>query len=27
VLPSNRYVPHRVKVLMEFLAQALQDKA
>ena len=27
VLPSNRYIPHRVKVLMEFLAQALQDKA
>jgi DNA-binding transcriptional LysR family regulator len=27
VLPSNRYIPHRVKVLMDDLAQALQDKA
>ena len=26
VLPSNRYIPHRVKVLMEFLAQALQGQ-
>ena len=24
VLPSNRYIPHRVKVLMEFLAQAFK---
>ncbi len=24
VLPSNRYIPHRVAVLMDFLAQALQ---
>jgi DNA-binding transcriptional LysR family regulator len=23
VLPSNRYIPHRVKVLMDFLAQAV----
>jgi len=26
VLPSNRYIPHRVKVLMDFLAQALQGQ-
>ena len=24
VLPSNRYIPHRVRVLMDFLAQALR---
>jgi DNA-binding transcriptional LysR family regulator len=24
VLPSNRYIPHRVRVLMDFLSQALQ---
>jgi hypothetical protein len=24
VLPSNRYIPHRVGVLMEHLAQALR---
>jgi len=23
VLPSNRYIPHRVAVLMDFLAKAL----
>jgi hypothetical protein len=26
VLPSNRHIPHRVKVLMDFLAQALQGQ-
>ena len=26
VLPSNRYIPHRVKVLIDFLAQALQGR-
>ena len=26
VLPSNRYIPHRVGVLMDFLAQALRTK-
>lgn len=26
VLPSNRYIPHRVKVLMDFLAHAMQHR-
>jgi DNA-binding transcriptional LysR family regulator len=26
VLPSNRYIPHRVSVLIDYLAQALQSK-
>ncbi len=27
MLPSNRYIPHRVSVLIEFLAQALAGTA
>jgi DNA-binding transcriptional LysR family regulator len=26
VLPSNRYVPHRISVLIDFLAKALGGK-
>jgi len=27
VLPSNRYIPHRVGVLMDYLAAVLKDVA
>lgn len=27
LLPSNRYIPHRVRVLMEFLSEKLASKS